>query len=136
MFWLNIFFILLIMFSVMYLVKLLLRKLFNIEKTKRKFFSYNHINRWHARIDWSLRLVTLVVNFIIIYLIFNDRISIMSITLVLALIALSDFLVRAFFEWKYTKNPKQAILTISDMVILVVSIVVVFRMNMLNLNVN
>ncbi|WP_404460560.1 DUF4181 domain-containing protein [Sutcliffiella horikoshii] len=136
MFWLNIFFIVIIVYSIMYLVKWFLRKLFNIEKTKKKFFSYNHINKWHARIDWALRIVTVVVNFILIFLISNERISILSISLVLVLIILSDYFIRAFFEWKYTDNPKEAILTISDMVILLVSVALVFGLDLLNLNVS
>ena len=61
MFWLNIFFIVIIVASIMYLSKWFLRKLYNIEKIKKKFFSYNHINKWHARIDWGLRLVILII---------------------------------------------------------------------------
>ena len=136
MFWLNIFFIVIIVSSIMYLTKRLLRKKFNIEKTQKKFYSYNHINKCHARIDWSLRILTVVVNFILIFLISYERISILSISLVLVLIIISDYLVRAFFEWRYTDNPKEAILTISDMVILLVSVILVFGMNLLSLNVS
>lgn len=135
MFWLNILFMVIIVSSIMYLAKWFLRKLFNIKKTKKKLFSYNHINKWHARIDWGMRIVTVIVNFILIFLISYERISILSISLVLVLIILSDFFIRAFFEWKYIDNPKEAILTLSDMVILLVSVVVVFGMNLLNLNI-
>ncbi|WP_226683012.1 DUF4181 domain-containing protein [Sutcliffiella horikoshii] len=135
MFWLNMLFMFIIVFSIMYLAKWFLRKLFNIKKTKKKLFSYNHINKWHAKIDWGIRIVTVIVNFILIFLISYERISILSISLVLVLIIISDYLVRAFFEWRYTDNPKEAILTVSDMVILLVSVILVFGMNLLNLNV-
>ncbi|WP_241504140.1 DUF4181 domain-containing protein [Cytobacillus horneckiae] len=40
---------------------------------------------------------------------------------------------RALFEWKYSQNPKQSILTISEMLILITVIAIVIRLDLLNI---
>ncbi len=37
-----------------------------------------------------------------------------------------DYAVRAYFEWKHTDQPKQAILTLSEMTLFSVAIVIMF----------
>lgn len=37
-----------------------------------------------------------------------------------------DYMVRAFFEWKYTQYPKQSILTLSEMFFILIAIIIVF----------
>src|SRR5690554_5572045 len=36
----------------------IMRKVFNVEKGKR--FSYNHVNTKHKKVDWTIRITTVV----------------------------------------------------------------------------
>jgi predicted PurR-regulated permease PerM len=42
-----------------------------------------------------------------------------------------DYLVRAFFEWKYTQYPKQAILTLTEMGLILLAIIIVVEFKLL-----
>lgn len=43
-----------------------------------------------------------------------------------------DYMVRAFFEWKYTQYPKQSILTLSEMFFILIAIIIVFEFKLLD----
>ena len=118
---------LLILFVLNTIVKLLLRKILKIEKEKKPFFSYNHINELHGKIDWTIRIT-----FMIALIVINSLIIIEDYSIYLIIIASSffyivlDYAVRAFFECKYSQNPKQYILTISEGVLNLIAIIIMF----------
>ncbi|KMJ57253.1 hypothetical protein AB685_17795 [Bacillus sp. LL01] len=134
MLWVNFVLIIVIVLVVAKIVKVSLRKLLKIEKSKKKFFSYNHINKLHVKIDWSFRIIAALTSITLAILIGNQNISMTAIVVVLVVFILADYSIRAFFEWKFSDNPKESILTVSEMFILVVSVVIVSTMNLLNIN--
>jgi len=116
--------ILIVLISV---VKLFLRKIFNIEKEKKNIFSYNHINELHKKIDWAIRIISMIIFIIIAYLLIYQDLSIKIILIAWVVSTGMDYAVRAFFEWKYSGNPKQSILTISEMFLLAIAIIIIIQ---------
>ncbi|MGB6407864.1 MAG: DUF4181 domain-containing protein, partial [Planococcus donghaensis] len=68
MFGLKVALFLAVLFGGTWLVNWILRKSFNIEKEKKVWFSYNHVNNLHKKIDWGLRIVTMLIMFVVLYL--------------------------------------------------------------------
>lgn len=103
-----------------YLFDAIMRKWLKVEKPK--FFSYNHVNYKHKKIDWSLRGV-FVVLLIFGYVVNTERLPQESIlfleTWFLLLVLFSSIgIVQAFMEWKYAENPKTFLVTVSSLVFL------------------
>ncbi|WP_019413559.1 DUF4181 domain-containing protein [Paenisporosarcina sp. TG20] len=132
MFWIKFVLIVLIVFVVTSIVKVILRKLLNIEKEKREFFSYNHINELHRKIDKGLKIISSITLIILIYvLLFYYYDSIYWFFIALIFFSVLETVVRAFFEWKYTEHPKQSILTLSEMFLYLIAIVIVIQFELL-----
>jgi Domain of unknown function (DUF4181) len=125
-FWIKFSIIVIIVFILISIVKLVLRKLFKIEKIKREWFSYNHINDLHGKIDKWIRITT-TVNMIVFswVLIFYGKDLLYLFLIGIVFFTMVDYGVRAFFEWKHSEYPKQAILTVAEMLIMVTAIMTV-----------
>lgn len=132
MFWLNFASIVLIISALIIVVRLFLRKTFNIEKEEKAFFSYNYINDFHKKIDWAIRITSIITLIITFYLIIYQDYSLNLFLIALVIFTGIDYAVRAFFEWRYTQNPKQSILTISEMFILVIALIIIIQFDLLN----
>jgi len=119
----------LIVFGVIVGVKLILRKVLKIEKEKKPFFSYNHINDLHRKIDWGIRIISVITiittNMLVVAENYPNYFLLIPIFLIIGL----DYPVRAFFERKYSKNPKQYILTLSEGVLIFLALVIVIQFN-------
>ncbi|MCK1999572.1 DUF4181 domain-containing protein [Psychrobacillus psychrodurans] len=126
MIWIKLLFFLLIVFVLNTIVKLLLRKLLAIEKEKKSFFSYNHINELHRKIDWAIRITSMITFIVINYLIIIKDHSIKLIITASFFYILLDYAVRTFFEYRYSQNPKQYILTISEGGINLIAMIIMF----------
>lgn len=133
MFWLKAGLGLIILYVLIKLVKFFLRKQFNIVEEKREWFSYNHINKTHKKVDWFVRISTAVVLIATSYLVIFEEYSIVFYLLPVVLLSVVEYSVRAFFEWKYSDNPKQSILTIGEMVVFATVLAVTFQFDLLNL---
>lgn len=132
MFWLRFGVIIVCMFAVNSLLKAILRKLLKIEKVKKEFFSYNHINELHRKIDKGLRIfstISLITLYTVLLFYYEDLIYLFFFA-VLAF-AILDFMITAFFEWKYTLYPKQSILTLTEMLVIIVAVIIVVQFNLL-----
>ncbi|MCM3757128.1 DUF4181 domain-containing protein [Sporosarcina aquimarina] len=70
---------------------------------KKKWFSYNHINKLHKKIDWKLRIVYMI-SIIVSAIIYYKQPLLISI--ILAVFVLSQIGVQAFIEWKFSENRK------------------------------
>lgn len=127
MFWLKLGIIILILFLLISSMKFFLRKVFKIEKEKTEFFSYNHINDLHKKVDWCVRIGSAIVSIAVIYLVIFNEYPVTLYLVLLVLLTTADFSVRAIFEWKYSENPKQAILTVSEMSVLVIALILIFQ---------
>ncbi|GAB3792870.1 hypothetical protein GCM10028868_08680 [Virgibacillus kimchii] len=75
----------------------------------------------------------IILLFFLGYVINNPNISIYLIVIVVVLLSVCDYIVRAFFEWKYAEEPKQFILTITEMLLVVIATVIVVNYNLLGL---
>ena len=132
MFW-KFVLIVIIIFALVSIAKLLLRKLLKIEKVKRDFFSYNYINELHRKIDNGLRIfsvITLILLFYVQLFYLEDIIYLVLIGLIVFMVL--DYIVRAFFEWKYTQYPKQSILTLTEMFLILIAMIIVIELNLLD----
>ncbi len=118
----------LIVFGVIVGVKLILRKVLKIEKEKKPFFSYNHLNDLHRKIDWGIRITSAITIIITNILVVTENYPNYFLLIPIFLIGL-DYPVRAFFERKYSKNPKQYILTLSEGVLIFLALVIVIQFN-------
>ncbi|MEC0093824.1 DUF4181 domain-containing protein [Paenibacillus macquariensis] len=132
MFWIKFCLIATIVFVLISIVKLLLRNLLKIEKVKKEFFSFNHINELHRKIDRGLRTfsaITLVILSFVMLFYYEDLIYLILITVIAFMIL--NYMVRAFFEWKYTQYPKQSILTLTEMCLILIAIIIVIEFKLL-----
>ena len=133
MFWLTIGLILVVLFALISLLKYFLRKLFKIKKEKRELFSYNHINKLHQKVDWFVRAVSMLAMIVILYLMMYKEYPVTFFLIALISLTIIDYSVRAFFEWRYSDNPKQAVLTIGEMVVLATALALAIQFDLLNL---
>ncbi|WP_226673403.1 DUF4181 domain-containing protein [Rossellomorea aquimaris] len=127
MFWVKFISIAIMIFVLISTVKYVLRKFLKLEKVKRNPFSYNHINETHRKVDKWLRVFTALTVMILALLMINNK-DFTNVYLlgVVALFGL-DYAVRAFFEIKYSEYPKQAILTIAEMIMMLTAVITVFQ---------
>ncbi|WP_413375829.1 DUF4181 domain-containing protein [Alkalihalobacillus sp. 1P02AB] len=128
MFLLKLVLVALVMLFLTSAVKVILRKIFNIEKEKKKFFSYNHLNELHKKIDWGIRIFFSVALAFFIYFEYSINIGLVTLIFYIGL----ECSTRAFFEWKYSKNPKQSIITISEVLLLIIVLIIVIQLDILS----
>ena len=118
----------LVVFGVNVVVKLILRKVLKIEKEKNSFFSYNHLNDLHRKIDWGIRITSVITIITTNILVVIENYPNYFLLIPFFFIGL-DFLVRAFFERKYSQNPKQYILTLSEGVLMFLTVAIFIQLN-------
>ncbi|WP_175987358.1 DUF4181 domain-containing protein [Bacillus sp. Marseille-Q1617] len=132
MFWIKFSIIVMIVFILISIVKLVLRKSFRIEKVKKDWFSYNYINDLHGKIDKWIRITTTITLLgLSWFLLFYNEDLMYFYLFAVVFFMVVDYGVRAFFEWKQSDHPKQAILTLAEMLIIVTAIFVVFQIGLL-----
>jgi hypothetical protein len=126
-FWVKFSLLAIIVFVIISIVKFLLRKIFKVEKVKRTFFSYNHINDSHRKVDKWMRTFTGITLMILAILVINYKdLSYLYLIGVITLWTV-DYAIRAFFEMAYSEHPKQAILTLAEMFLMLIAILIVFQ---------
>ena len=115
-----------------FLTKFILRKLLKIQKEKKEFFSLDYVNKRHEVIDKWLRRLWLLSGSIIIYLVLIQEFPIfLYLILFIGSMAL-DAIVKAYFEWKHSEQPKQAILMLSELVVWTSTITFVIYFDVFN----
>lgn len=130
MLWIKFALIVGIVFVCIFSAKLLFRKIFKIKKVKKEFFSHNHINELHKKVDKGLKLFsTVTMGLLLGVMWFYFEVFSYLFFIAIIFFAVLDYLVRAFFEWKYTQYPKQSILTLTEMFLILIAAVVVFQFN-------
>lgn len=130
--WLEIGLVILGIVVLISILNFILRKLLKIEKEKKDFFSYDYINEQHRKIErwvrWSWVLVSLIAFSLILY---RELPVIFYLFLFIAWIA-TDAFVRAYFQWKHSEQPKQAILTLSEMAVWISAVTFVIYFDVFN----
>ena len=102
-----------------------------MRKKKGLFFSHNHINVLHRKIDWAIRITTMIAFIVITSLITFEDYSINLLLIAAFFHIVLDLAGRAFFQYEYSHNPKQFILTISEGVIISLAIGIVIEFDLL-----
>lgn len=97
MFWLKVGISIFILFILIFGLNFFLRKVFKIEKEKKSIFSYNHINDLHKKVDWSIRIGIMIVSIVVLYLVFYKEFPVTLYLVLLVLVIMGDYLVRAIF---------------------------------------
>ncbi|WP_394173178.1 DUF4181 domain-containing protein [Guptibacillus hwajinpoensis] len=127
-FWLKLVLLIIILIVLNFTFSAVMRRWLKVEK--RKFFSYNHVNKLHSKVDWSIRITLMVV--IILGAFYNvTKLPAESLWYLEAWFVLFIFLivsesVQALFEWKYAINRRDYIYTLSQLsfyVIVVIALV-------------
>ena len=117
-FWLNSIFVFAVLLLLMVLFNTIMRKWLKIEN--KKFFSYNHVNEKHKKIDWTIRITTIIVFFLgfIITIMRGpmDMIWFLQPWFILVVFIVVSDMVRAIMERKYAENPNAYKLTISQII--------------------
>jgi hypothetical protein len=113
--------------------KIILRKVFNTKKMKKKAFAYNHINNTNRVVDWAVRFTALTVYLILIYQLFYHDFSVNLFILVMTLPFTSENFVHAFCEWRFSSDPKQSSLSVAEGVIFITIVLGIIQFDVLNL---
>lgn len=109
-----------------------LRKLLKIDKEKKDFFSFDYVNERHEEIDKWLRWVWLLLSAVVIYLVFIHEFSIILYLILFIILMALDYFVRAYFQWKHSEQPRQAILTLSEMAVWISAVTLVIYFDVFN----
>ncbi|MFE6169498.1 DUF4181 domain-containing protein [Viridibacillus arvi] len=132
----NIVLILLMFTGIILTFGYFMRKILKVER--KKWFSYNHVNDLHKKIDWSIRITfSLIFITISYYMIYSDVHKIdwyfdMWVYFFILFIFLSES-VRSVMEWKYATNPKAYIVTVAEMVVSIVLVMIILKTHFFNL---
>ena len=109
----------------------MMSKLLRVER--KKWFSYNHINDVHKKVDWLFRIAFAI----ILIVSASYRISLEPSEpawyldtwfLLIISIILSES-VRAYMEWKYEENRNAYVLTISETVFILILYILILKTN-------
>ena len=129
--WLDLLLLLAIVMLLFLLFNAVMRKWLQVEK--KKLFSYNHINEKHKKMDWTIRVVFLVVlllgNFINVTREPMEWFWFFETWFLLIVFIVVSETVRAVMEWKYAVNKKDYIFTISQLIFGVLLILTVIQTN-------
>src|SRR5699024_9495466 len=100
-------------------------------KVKRKdFFSYNHVNDTHKKIDFTIRTTATI--FIVVGFIINMNRELMEMYwylqpwFLLIIFSVAIGIARIHMEWKYAENRNDYKYTISEIVFILVLLLVLF----------
>lgn len=108
-------------------IKFALKKWLKVEPRKKKYFSYNHLNETHRKVDWFMRGISLIGGLsAVFYVIIGENSIVYMLVYVVAFVIL-NYSVEAYFEWKAAEHPKQSIFTLSEMVVWLVAIALVIQ---------
>jgi len=134
-FWQKFFLFLFVLWLIIFLFGAIVRRILKVEK--KKMFSYNHLNERHKNIDWTIRIVFVVV-MIIGAIINSSRFPLNPILfletyfLLMMLIFLTE-IVTAVMEWKYAENRNAYIFTIFQLIFIAILLLSMFITNFFGL---
>ncbi|MGE7023623.1 DUF4181 domain-containing protein [Solibacillus cecembensis] len=98
-----------------------IRKLLGVER--KKWFSYNHLNERHKKLDWLVRIFFIILLFISnFYTNYNDIFGAYWYSdtwFILICFIITSELLRVFMEWKYAENKKDFIATLAEMLFMI-----------------
>ena len=108
-----------------------IRKLLGVDR--KKWFSYNHINERHKKLDWYLRIAFIIILlFSYFYTVYNTELITywyFNPGLIAIICLIISELLRAFMEWKYVENKKAFIATIIELCFAICIIILTITTN-------
>lgn len=113
--------------------KNILRKKLRIEQIPNGLFEVQYEKKIHRIAEWIRRIVSFSAYLLVLYLLIYKEYSFEFYMYVLVGILFFEQTTRAIFEWKFSAAPKQAILTMSDLLIMGVGFWILIRFDWLNL---
>ncbi|MGN7410869.1 DUF4181 domain-containing protein [Sporosarcina sp. SAFN-010] len=120
-FWTEFIIIILIIILLVGIIPAVFR--YKMRADKKKWFSYNHINKFHKKIDWTLRIVYMI-SLIVSAIFFYTKPLLISI--ILAVFVLSQISVQAFIEWKFSENRRNFKVSLIQLGLTLITLVGVF----------
>ncbi|MEK4803061.1 DUF4181 domain-containing protein [Oceanobacillus sp. FSL K6-0118] len=113
---------------ILFLFHTIMRNWLKVEKRRGNLFSNNYFNEKHKKIDWTIRIITIVI------ILFTYVITIMREPMdrtypwfiIFILIGISE-IVRAIMERKYAENPNEYKLTISQVIFTLILFLILFK---------
>ncbi|MBT2641580.1 DUF4181 domain-containing protein [Bacillus sp. ISL-41] len=124
-------FLIVLIGTIAWLMKFLLRKALDIPKVKKKVFSYNHINNAHRNAEWLLRIMTVIAYLFLFYQLMYENFSLNLFLLIMTLLFTAQSFLRAYFEWKASDHPKESILSIAEGVLLIGIVLLIIQFDVL-----
>ncbi|PYZ94763.1 hypothetical protein CR194_04330 [Salipaludibacillus keqinensis] len=113
---------LLVMYALITLARVFLRKSLDLPKKYKHFFIDYRVNNLHRKIDWSIKigsaLITIGLLTAVTYYDYPYHIIFLGLMIQVA----AHHLVDAYFQWKHTQIPKQAIITVVELVVVILSL--------------
>ncbi|SEI02249.1 protein of unknown function [Halobacillus karajensis] len=92
----------------------IMRKWLNVERNN--FFSYNHVNEKHKKIDWTIRIITMISLLLTIPISFTQNFWLIQPWFLIIIFVVVSETVRAVMERKYAENPNAYKFTISQII--------------------
>ncbi|TMU85052.1 DUF4181 domain-containing protein [Bacillus sp. BHET2] len=134
-FWLKLMLLLIGFSTITFLFNRVMRKWLKVEK--KKWFSYNHLNDTHMKMDWTLRIsfvIVLVIGFFInVTRGPSESIWFLETPFLVIVFVIISETVRAIMEKKYAENKNDYLFTISQLVFLSIVFLSVFATNLFDL---
>lgn len=133
MFWMEVGIFIFVLLALMWILNFTLKKIFKNEQEKRSVFSVHHVNDLHRKVEGVLRWISLAANLIVLYYFIIEEISIVNYISTIVLFLFLDYIVKAFFEVKYSQNPKQSILTFGELALLALVFATIVQFDVIEL---
>ncbi|MDW0109741.1 DUF4181 domain-containing protein [Sporosarcina aquimarina] len=131
-FFLRVVLIFVVTFALMYIAKSLIRRVFKIPKISEDDPSHNYVKQLHREVDKPFISFSTVILFLVLIVdlvYFTDSGSLFIFTVLI--FTFIRMMIRVFFEWKYSKYPKQYILSLTEVFILLTVVFLVVKYNLL-----
>lgn len=126
---LNYFVVLIIIPILTFIINVVLREKLGVES--KKFFSYNHVNQKHKKVDWILRAV--FIGFLLLMSFYRFEINLgnnswyMNPGYSAMIFVIISEIVRVIMEWKYLENKKEYIISLVQLIWIIIFFAIVLK---------
>ncbi|MDQ0351918.1 membrane-associated HD superfamily phosphohydrolase [Alkalibacillus filiformis] len=133
--WLMVFAIVLSIIIILEGTNILLRKAFNVDKVKTGFLKPYKINDQHIKINLIVRFGGGFLALITFFYVSSQQPNPPFYILIAVIVFWSvlEYLVNAFFEWKYSSTPRRAFVSLGNSFVLTMGVVIVIYFDLLGL---
>nr|WP_077305426.1 DUF4181 domain-containing protein [Terribacillus halophilus] len=130
-FWIRFFLLLAAILLLLISFHALMRKWLRVERSK--LFSYNHVNAKHKKIDWILRITTIIMILLFTPVVMMTGINNLNFFInpssILIIFIIVSEIVRTVMERKYAKNPNAYKVTLSQLIFLCLLLLTLYTTN-------